>query len=74
MSHPCAVPACGRYVATERLMCPPHWRLVPVLLQAAVYATWANRKAALGGPHYREAVEGHEAAVRHAVAALGATR
>ena len=35
---PCAV--CARLVPHGRLMCSPHWHLVPKPLQVAVWRTW----------------------------------
>jgi hypothetical protein len=66
----CEVPGCGRLVRSDVLFCSAHWRRVPLLLKAAVNAAWANRRAALGGPHYADAVAHHEAVKRDAVAAV----
>lgn len=37
MSHTCHVPDCKMEVPPERLMCYPHWKMVPKDLQAAVW-------------------------------------
>jgi hypothetical protein len=38
--HVCPVMRCTTRVVDRLLMCPPHWRLVPVDLQRAVYAAY----------------------------------
>jgi hypothetical protein len=38
--HPCPIRACAELVDDAKLLCRTHWRLVPALLQAAVYRTW----------------------------------
>lgn len=40
--HECAVAGCGQLIPSNLLMCAPHWRKVPVLVQRTVYATWRN--------------------------------
>lgn len=42
--HPCSV--CGKPVPRGRLMCAPHWRLVPLPLQREVWAAWGSFQAA----------------------------
>lgn len=38
MSHHCChATGCNTYCAPEKLMCWPHWRLVPSVIQSAVY-------------------------------------
>jgi hypothetical protein len=37
-SHGCSV--CGHLVPRARLMCPPHWRLVPTAMQVQVYSSF----------------------------------
>jgi hypothetical protein len=53
--HPCEIPACPVLVASDRLMCRPHWYQVPKLLRDLVYATWRSG-AGVFTPEYREAV------------------
>ena len=42
--HPCALVAhhrcLARQIASEKLMCAAHWRMVPVPLQTMVYEAW----------------------------------
>lgn len=40
MSHICHARGCRTPVKPELLMCPRHWRLVPLKLQRAVYQTY----------------------------------
>lgn len=39
MGHPCAIPDCPRAAKTGQLMCWPHWRRVPKVLNKAIFAT-----------------------------------
>lgn len=36
--HPCAALGCVRVIPTAMLMCGPHWRMVPRILQRRVWA------------------------------------
>lgn len=40
MSHKCHARGCDAEVPPARLMCGPHWRLVPQPLKDAVWATY----------------------------------
>lgn len=42
MTHRCPVRACPKKMPDHLLMCPPHWRMVPPGLQAAVWATYQD--------------------------------
>jgi hypothetical protein len=42
MSHRCPVNDCATVVDTDKLMCPPHWSMVPMVLQAEVYRTYRD--------------------------------
>lgn len=42
MSHPCAIPSCTRPANDGQLMCWPHWRRVPKVLNRAIFDTYLN--------------------------------
>ena len=42
MSHPCAIPDCKRPAKDGQLMCWPHWRRVPKVLNRAIFDTFAH--------------------------------
>lgn len=43
MSHLCPAWRCSWMVGdSSKLMCPKHWRMVPRLLQRAVYGAWRH--------------------------------
>lgn len=41
MSHKCHLPGCEREVQPRYLMCPAHWRAVPLRLKQAVWKHYA---------------------------------
>lgn len=43
MAHSCHVPGCGTGCAPKYLTCGPHWRMVPLSMQAEVYRTLSMR-------------------------------
>jgi hypothetical protein len=61
-AHVCPVGGCRESVRADRLMCRPHWYLVPRPLRDAVWAAWRSGGGA-GSP-------AHAAAVRAAIAAV----
>jgi hypothetical protein len=40
MPHTCHAIGCNRDIPPERLMCYPHWKMVPKYLQRRVWATY----------------------------------
>jgi hypothetical protein len=42
MSHPCRIPGCPRAAKDHQLMCWPHWRRVPKVLNRAIFSTYAS--------------------------------
>lgn len=43
-THACALtPACEKQIPLSKLMCPPHWALVPDAVQKAVYRAFKAR-------------------------------
>lgn len=40
MTHTCHVTGCGAAAIPQYLMCPKHWRMVPLRLQRAVQVTF----------------------------------
>lgn len=42
MSHACAIPGCERPAQDHQLMCWPHWRRVPKVLNRAIFETYRN--------------------------------
>lgn len=51
--HKCKVPHCSEQIGSDRLMCPPHWRLVPTGLQRQI---WKHYRAGMN-KFYFAAVE-----------------
>ena len=58
--HRCPGPGCRAQVPDKYLACPPHWAMVPGVVQQAVYA--ALRDYGLGSAQLRAA---HRAAIDH---------
>jgi len=58
MSHYCHARGCKVEVPPERLMCKPHWRMVPRQLQKLVWATYRPGQCDDKNP----SEEGHKAA------------
>lgn len=54
-THECPVRGCARRVRDDRLMCGPHWKLVPQRVASRVYRTW-NRGAGAGTQAHSDAV------------------
>lgn len=54
--HPCPITVCGLRIPHNKLMCRPHWAMVPASLQRAVYAAWAGGLGA-GSKVHRDAVQ-----------------
>lgn len=67
-THLCVVPDCAEGVPQGRLMCLPHWELVPGELRRAVWRTWKILKLNFGDPvsrnRYNEARDAAVKAVR----------
>lgn len=42
MSHACAIPDCTRPAKDGQLMCWPHWRRMPKILNRAIFETHAQ--------------------------------
>jgi hypothetical protein len=61
-AHLCPAGGCRAKVRADRLMCAPHWRLVPYRLRAVVWATWRSGAGA-GSPEHRDACAAAVAAV-----------
>lgn len=40
MTHTCHAKGCDAAVPPRMLMCYPHWKMVPKMLQAAIWATY----------------------------------
>ena len=53
--HTCPARACTRRVGQAKLMCRPHWYMVPQPLRDAVYAAYRGGLGA-GSPAHRAAV------------------
>lgn len=69
-NHPCPAEGCTKEAKPGQLMCWPHWKGLPRVIQNAVNATWRNvrrepdayriaREKALD--HYRNGGAGHPA-------------
>jgi hypothetical protein len=41
----CQMRVCDQRISLDKLMCAPHWRMVPKPLQRAVYDAWEALKA-----------------------------
>lgn len=59
--HDCAIPGCTNGAKPHQLMCWPHWRRVPKVLNHAVFDTYANIRK--DPQSYREARDAAIAAV-----------
>lgn len=59
---------CGQTVPLGKLMCLPHWRMVPRELQQRINALWAEVQHDLTGPAFPD----YSAAVRGAAEAVKA--
>lgn len=62
----CQIRVCDQRISLDKLMCAPHWRMVPVPLQRAVYAAWDAVKAGPCGVNREE----HRNACAAAIAAV----
>lgn len=49
MSHACPIPDCERSAKDGQLMCWPHWRRVPKILNRQIFDTYGARD----WPNYR---------------------
>lgn len=66
-THECPAAGCGRRVAWDKLMCRPHWQMVPASLRRDVLAAW-RYGAGAGEAAYLDA---REAAIDAVNARLG---
>ncbi len=64
-SQSCVVPGCSRKVTADKLMCWPHWKLVPPALATAVYRDW-HALQRTNDPEARARVLGYYEASRQA--------
>ena len=62
-THVCPVADCTLQVEKNLLMCPPHWRQVPLPIQRAVTAAWRRGAG--------EGTLAHHSAITAAVRAVG---
>lgn len=63
--HSCPVGGCPSWVPADKLMCAPHWRLVPRDIQRRVYAAYRSEP---GGVEHRGAMMAAITAVTKATA------
>lgn len=70
-THPCEASGCGRPVASGRLLCLPHWRMVPRDTQREVNATWATYQRTRAAVADKRLRYGPGEDVRAALAAFG---
>ncbi len=63
--RPCPVDGCKRTVVADQLMCRPHWKMVPAVLQKLV---WQHFRRAPGRPAHLKACRDAVAAVDAAIA------
>lgn len=68
-THKCPIPGCREACPRHHAMCIGHWRMVPKLLQAAVYVAWQDTPAA-AKDHRAAAAKDHRAAVDDAITAV----
>jgi hypothetical protein len=47
LKHKCPVKGCDQPVHISRLMCPPHWAVVPAVLRTLVYQEYKKRPLSL---------------------------
>jgi hypothetical protein len=50
-AHTCPISSCTTDVEYGKLLCVPHWRMVPRPLQKALYRTWRGRYGSLSLAH-----------------------
>lgn len=43
MKHKCYIKTCNEQIESKYLMCMPHWKIVPLKIQRAVWATFNNK-------------------------------
>ncbi len=51
LTHDCPIPLCYWPVWHDRLMCPPHWNMVPLPIRHTVWQTWDDGKGAGTAAH-----------------------
>ena len=68
-AHICPVARCHVTVRADRLMCAPHWRMVPYRLRALIWSTWRSGAGA-GSPEHRDACADAVLAVNEALGVL----
>lgn len=61
-SHACPIEGCERRVPDYQLMCPRHWRAVPVDIQRLLYRAWDRGR----GRGTEEHIEAMDAAIHAA--------
>jgi hypothetical protein len=71
-THPCAADQCDVPLPPRLLMCGPHWRDVPRVIQARIYALYRpGQTAATASPEYLAVLDEAVAAVRESEARRG---
>lgn len=66
--HRCPIEGCESIVPSSRLMCAPHWMIVPRPLKRAVLDAW-NHGDGAGTPEHRQAMSEAASAVERALRA-----
>lgn len=56
MTHKCAADGCKKEISIALLMCRPHWRLVPLRVQRAIYRTQYDRDRGRYYSHVTDAI------------------
>jgi len=70
VSHTCPAGGCETTVASDKLMCLAHWRMVPRALQIDIWRAWRAVLSARDRVRKVEAMKLHRAARDAAVAAI----
>lgn len=68
--HECPANGCRTRVRPDKLLCGPHWALVPGVLARAVYAAWRHGHGQGSLEHLRACDDAVDAVNRH-IAARG---
>lgn len=72
-THECPIDGCDEPVDYARLMCYPHWRMVPPKLSAKLYQTWDRGRGA-GTKDHQKAMKEAVKAVNRELASSDASR
>lgn len=70
MKHLCQASGCGAMAGFDKLMCPAHWRMVPLPLQRRITHHWRRLQSAQFPADKIEPQRMHRAAIEEAIRAV----